>query len=133
MQGYLMNSVAFTVSWTWYKHSSTVNCKTLLTLNGGGSWIRNFRSYSGHMEHTAFNVTGFIQPSYVHEMLTKAPDADGLNDRQLFDFPPERELYLEELKVPMPSNIPTSLWQYSNSTQKKKHMPWRVMLQGHTQ
>ena len=78
--------------------------KTLLTLNGGGSWGRNFKSYSGYMERTAFNITGFIQPSYVHEMLT---DADGLNDRELFDFPPKRELMLEELKVPMPDDTPS--------------------------
>lgn len=88
-----------------YKHSSTVDRKTLLTLNGGGPWGRNFKSYSANMESTAFNVTGFIQPSYVHDMLTNAPDADGLNDRQLFDFPPERELFLEELKVPMSSDV----------------------------
>lgn len=90
-----------------YKHCSTVDRKTLLTLNGGGSWGRNFKSYSGYMKSTALNITGFIQPSYVHEMLTKSPDADGLNDRQLFDFPPERELLLDELKVPMPPDIPT--------------------------
>ena len=46
-----------------YKHSSTVDRKTLLTLNGGGSWARNFKSYTGIMEKTAFNVTGFIQPA----------------------------------------------------------------------
>ena len=85
-----------------YKHCSTVDRKTLLTLNGGGSWGRNFKSYSGHMESTAFNVTGFIQPSYVYDMLTNSPDADGLNDRQLFDFPPDREVFLDDLKVPMP-------------------------------
>ena len=89
-----------------YKHSSTVDRKTLLTLNGGGSWGRNFKSYSGHMKSTALNITGFIQPSYVYDMLTKSPDADGLNDRQLFDFPPEREVLLDELKVPMPQDIP---------------------------
>ena len=86
-----------------YKHSSTVDRKTLLTLNGGGPWVRNFRSYSGHMD---CNVTGFIQPTYIYDMLKKAPDADGLNDRQLFDFPPERELFQEELKVPMAANVP---------------------------
>jgi len=89
-----------------YKHSSTVDRKTLLTLNGGGSWARNFKSYSANMEKTAFNVTGFIQPAFVYEMLNIAPDADGLNDRQLVDFPPEREMLLDELVVPMPLNTP---------------------------
>ena len=59
------------------------------------------------MEKTAFNVTGFIQPQFVYEMLNLAPDADGLNDRQLFDFPPERELLLEDMIVPMPPPHPT--------------------------
>ena len=52
-----------------YKHSSTVDRKTLLTLNGGGPWARNFKSYSGTMEKTAFNVTGFIQPAFVYEII----------------------------------------------------------------
>lgn len=92
-----------------YKHSSTIDRKTLLTLNGGGSWARNFKSYSATMEKTAFNVTGFIQPAFVYEMLNLVPDADGLNDRQLFDFPPERELFLDELEVPMPTDTPDLL------------------------
>ena len=39
-------------------------------------------------------------------MLTLTPDADGLNDRQLFHLPPERELLLDDLVVPMPSDTP---------------------------
>ena len=54
----------------------------------------------------AFIVTGFIQPVFVYEILTLTPDADGLNDRQLFHFPPERELLLDNLVVPMPSDTP---------------------------
>jgi hypothetical protein len=61
-----------------YKHSSTADRKTLLTLNGGGSWSRNFKSYSEKMEKTAFNVTGFIQPAFVYEMLNNVPHADGV-------------------------------------------------------
>lgn len=38
-------------------------------------------------------------------MLNLTPDADGLNDRQLVDFPPEREMLLDELVVPMPRQI----------------------------
>ena len=92
-----------------YKHSSTIDRKTLLTLNGGSSWSRNFKSYSATMEKTALNVTGFIQPAFVYEMLNHVPDADGLNDRQLFDFPPEREMLLDELVVPMPADTPDLL------------------------
>ena len=64
---------------------------------------------SANMDKTAFNVTGFIQPAFVYEMLNQVPDADGLNDRQLFDFPPERELLLDELVVPMPPDTPDLL------------------------
>ena len=39
-------------------------------------------------------------------MLTLTPDADCLNDRQLFQFPPECELLLDDLVVPMPSHTP---------------------------
>ena len=92
-----------------YKHSSTVDRKTLLTLNGGGSWARNFKLYSTNMEKTAFNVTGFIQPALAYDMLNLIPDADGLNDRQLFDLPPESELLLDDLEVPMPSDTPDLL------------------------
>jgi len=35
-----------------------------------------------------------------------SPEADGFNDRQLMDFPPEREVYLCELKVPIPDEVP---------------------------
>ena len=56
------------------------------------------------MEKTAFNVTGFIQSAFVYEMLNLTSDSDGLNDCQLFDFPPECELLLDDLVVPMPSD-----------------------------
>ena len=35
-----------------------------------------------------------------------ADDPAGFVDRQLFDFPPERDMYLKELKVPVPNDIP---------------------------
>ena len=89
-----------------FKHmGSTIDRKTLLTLNGGGSWSRNFKNYSATVEKTAFNITGFIQPAFVHQMLHSS-DHDGMNDRQLFDFPPERDVFLDQLKVPMPEDIP---------------------------
>ena len=33
------------------------------------------------------------------------PDPDGFVDRQLVDFPPDRDVYLEDLKVPIPDDI----------------------------
>lgn len=35
-----------------------------------------------------------------------ADDPAGFVDRQLFDFPPERDMYLDDLKVPIPNDIP---------------------------
>ena len=33
-------------------------------------------------------------------------DPPGFVDRQLFDFPPERDMYLDDLKVPVPDDVP---------------------------
>ena len=50
-----------------YKQSGSVmDRKTLITLNGGSSWSRN---YSASMTKTAFNISGFIQPAFVEKML----------------------------------------------------------------
>ena len=90
-----------------YKQSGSVmDRKTLITLNGGSSWSRNYRNYTASMKQTAFNMSGFIQPSFVEKMLL-SDDADGFNDRQLFVFPPQRDVLLNELKLPIPSNIPS--------------------------
>ena len=35
-----------------------------------------------------------------------ADDPAGFVDRQLFDFPPERDMYLDDLQVPVPEDIP---------------------------
>lgn len=72
----------------------------------GGSWARNFKSYIANMDKT---VTEFIQPAFVYEMLNLVLDANGLSDRQLFNFPPERELFLDDLEVPMPPDTPDLL------------------------
>ncbi len=73
-----------------YKHALTIDRKTLLTLNGGGA--------SGRISNTAFNITGFIQPAFAFDMLND-DDADGLNDRQLLDFPPELSILLTILNA----------------------------------
>ena len=79
--------------------------KTFITLNGGGSWTRNHRNYSTSMSKTAFNICGFIQPAFVEKMLL-SDDADGFNNRQLFCFPPQRDVLLGDLKVPITTDIP---------------------------
>ena len=58
-----------------------------------------------HIHETAFNMSGFIQPSLVEKMLL-SDDADGFNNRQLFVFPPQRDVLLNDLKQPVPPNIP---------------------------
>ena len=89
-----------------YKQSGSVmDRKTLITLNGGSSWSRNYKTYTASMKQTAFNMSGFIQPSFVEKMLL-SEDADGFNDRQLFVFPPQRDVFLNDLKQPVPPNIP---------------------------
>ena len=89
-----------------YKQSGSVmDRKTLITLNGGSSWSLNYRNYSASMSKTAFNIAGFIQPAFVEKMLL-SDDAGGFNDR-LFAFPPQRDVLLNELKLPIPPNIPS--------------------------
>ena len=39
-------------------------------------------------------------------MLSPTPDADGLNDRQLVDFPPEWEMLLDQRIIPMLPDTP---------------------------
>ena len=90
-----------------YRHSGSVmDQKTLITLNGGSSWSRNYRNYSVTLPKTAFNISGFIQPQFVEKVLM-SDDADGFNGRQLFCFPPQRDAFLRDLKLPIPSDLPS--------------------------
>ena len=57
------------------------------------------------MHRMAFNMCGFIQPSFVVAMLN-ASDPDAFNDRQSFVCQQEVEYKYEELKVPMDLSIP---------------------------
>ena len=63
-------------------------------------------------------------------MLNHVPNADGLNDRQLFDFLPEREMLLDEFVVQMPADTPTSCrlsLQCTKITRTILRTHWRVM------
>jgi len=89
-----------------FKNSGSVmDRKTFITLNGGSSWTRNYRNYSASMSKKGFNICGFIQPAFVEKILL-SDDADGFNDRQLFCFPPQRDVLLSDLKVPITTDIP---------------------------
>ena len=59
---------------------------------------------SASMLNTAFNISGFKQL----EKMLMSSDADGFNDRQLFCFPPQRDVFLGEFKLPLPSHLPAS-------------------------
>ena len=108
----MANSVVALMRWAAFygqlrllKHiGSTIDRKTLLTLNGGGSWSRNF-NYSATVKINAFNITGYIHPGFVHQMLHSS-DHDGMNDRQLFDFSSKRDVFLDQLNVLVPEDIP---------------------------
>ena len=67
---------------------------------------RNFRSVQGKMNNTSFNISEFIQPYYVVELLHR-DDHDGFNDRQLFDVPPEIEVNYRDLETALPANLPS--------------------------
>ena len=62
-----------------YKSNSTLDRKTLLALNGGAQWTRDFKNGSATMDSTCLNITGFIQPAYVVKLLSQ-DDFDGFND-----------------------------------------------------
>jgi hypothetical protein len=86
-------------------NGSSTDRKTLLNLYNGGKWFRNFRSIKGSMSNTCFNISGFIQPYYVIELLHR-DDHDGFNDRQLFDIPTEMDFDYNDLRTNIPDNVP---------------------------
>ena len=72
-----------------YKHAGSRQDRyTLLKLYNGSSWARMFRTVSARVPRTAFNMSGFIQPALLLDLLQKE-DVSGFNDRQLFDCPAE--------------------------------------------
>ena len=67
-----------------YKQSGSVmDRKTLITLNGGSSWSRNYRNYMASMKKTAFYMSGFIQLSFAEKILL----SDDADDSFLCSFP----------------------------------------------
>ena len=55
-----------------YKHAGSRQDRfTLLKLYNGSSWSRSFRSISARVPFTALNMSGFIQPAFLVEMLKK--------------------------------------------------------------
>ena len=92
-----------------YKPSgSRIDKTTLLSLFSGGSWQRNFKNATADdkMETTAFNYTGFIQPKFLIDMLSR-DDHDGFYDRIMVCCPSELVVPFKELQVPLPDNIIT--------------------------
>ncbi len=62
--------------------------KTLLKLYNGYHWQRNYRSVKGFLPRTCLNISGFIQPQFLVDLLS-TNDADGFTDRHLLTCPPE--------------------------------------------
>ena len=56
------------------------------------------------MQQTSFNMCGFIQPTFILNMLG-GNDPDAFNDRQFFVCPEEVEYMYAELKVPMDPTV----------------------------
>ena len=92
-----------------YKHpGSRQDRAQLLDLYNGSMWSRTFKNKdtsNSKMQHTAFNMCGFIQPSFVVQMLQQK-DPEAFNDRQFFICPPEVEYNYSDLKVPMDPSVP---------------------------
>lgn len=53
--GWFVEMSTFYGQLDFHKHSSIADHNMLLTLNGGGPWARNFKSYSRNIEKIAFN------------------------------------------------------------------------------
>ena len=64
-----------------YKTNSTMGRKTLLALNGGAQWTRDFKNGSVTMDSTCLSQDDF----------------DGFNDRPLYVCPAERNIDYDEL------------------------------------
>jgi len=75
-------------------NESSHNRKTLSNLYSGGKWVRYFGSIQRKISNTSFNITGFIQPYYVMELLHQDD-----NDRHLFDLPPEIVMNYPDLQT----------------------------------
>ena len=61
-------------------------------------------------------------------------DADGFNDRQLFCFPPQRDVFLGDLKLPLPSHLPALRDVYETVTAlHSKHSTYTFTDEGYQQ
>ena len=64
------------------------------------------------MAHTAFNLTGFVQPYYIMSRYL-ADNHDGLMDRLLVSCPQRLKVYWESLRSDMPRHIPSPYLLFS--------------------
>lgn len=62
--------------------------------------FQNREQATAKMQHTAFNMCGFIQPTFIVNMLD-GPDPDAFNDRQFYICPEEVEYMYNDLRVPL--------------------------------
>lgn len=60
--------------------------------------------YCSRIAQVTIICAGFIQPDFLERMVL-SDDPSGFVDRQLFHFPLERDVYLDNLKVPLPDDV----------------------------
>lgn len=90
-----------------FKSGASIDRKTLLSLNGGAKWSRNFKkSEPSNLPKTHANFCGMIQPNFVASML-ETDDSDGLMDRLLIICPREVSYYSDDYETPMPEDTPS--------------------------
>ena len=67
-----------------YKHAGSRQDRyTLLKLYNGSSWARTFRKVSARVPHTAFNMSGFIQPALLLDLLERKTSMVSMTDNCL--------------------------------------------------
>lgn len=66
--------------------------------------------YFAYCKRVFYYLTIYSSPlqglSTFVDCMLQADDPDGFVDRQLFDFPPEKDVYVDDLKVPIIQDVP---------------------------
>ena len=108
----MTNLPNFTICLTTNKTNSSLDRKTLLALNGGAQWTRDFKPLLNGLSRgfpdinqICLNITGFIQPAYIVKLLSQ-DDYDDFNDQQLYVCPAEHDVDYDELVPFDPNNNP---------------------------
>ena len=66
---------------------------------------RFIAAINGFFQYSSFQFR--FHPTNLRRSNATSGGCRWIRDRQLFDFPPERDVYLDELKVPIPIGVPS--------------------------